>query len=484
MNLSFSKNFAIYFVYVFIAVLSACSSTGTKQTEPSKKTAKAPTSPSSTAKKNTPITTASTAPQVQAPIVVDAAPSDLDLDDTPETNSSSTSLFDIFNNSSANQASYSEEPFTIGIMLPLTATSERSTKLAHDVLRAVQLGLGLHNDRSPFRLAIYDTKADLKVAEEQFDLMIAEEKPIAVLGSILGKDSLLIAQKSQEYMVPSISLSQKSFVTDVGPYVFRNALSSSIQVKTLLDKVMGEMGLRKFAVIYPNDAYGIEYANVFWDEVLLRGGEIRGAQVYDPTQTDLRDNVQRLVGQFYIEPRSAEYQKRVRELKLDKKKKSSRENSQEDILPPLIDFEAVFIPDGPKNFGYVSSFLSGARIRGVKLLGTNLLNVPKISSRVGKFANDFLFLDFPQNSSPFASEYMKLYGEAPGPIEIQAYESAVMLRELIGQGARSRSDLQRKLASLSRFNGVTGTLSMSEKREISRKLQFYKLDKNELVPIE
>lgn len=453
-----------------------CSSVETKRTETTKQT------PSAKTQTPPPVMAPPSAP----PIVTDA---ELDADPSAPTtkqDGGGNTLFDLFSPGKETKSNYSEEPYTIGIMLPLTSSSERTTKLARDVLRAVQLGLGLHNDRSPFRLAIYDTRGDLKVADEQFDLMITEERPVAVLGSILGKDSMLIAQKSQDYMVPSISLSQKSFVTDVGPYVFRNALSSSMQVKTLLDKVMGEMGLRKFAIVYPNDAYGIEYANVFWDEVLLRGGEVRAAQVYDPQQTDLRDNIQRLVGQFYLEPRMAEYQRRIREMKLEKekKKKSARENSQEDILPPIVDFEAVFVPDGPKNFGYVSSFLSGSRIRGVKLLGTNLLNVPKISSRVGKFSNDFLFLDFPQNSSSFAAEYTRLYGEAPGPIEIQAYESATMLRELISQGARSRSELQRRLAGMTRFQGVTGTLSMSEKREVSRKLQFYKLEKNELVPTE
>ncbi|MFN7903712.1 MAG: penicillin-binding protein activator [Pseudobdellovibrionaceae bacterium] len=464
---------------LLLFVVVNCSSIETKRGE-------LKTKPTTTTK-NPPLSapTAPTAPSAtpppSAPLAVD---SELDLDPAVPVQESNGSMFDIFTNEKKIKANYSEEPYTIGLMLPLTGTNERTTGLARNVLRAVQLGLGLNSDRSPFRLAIYDTRADLKVAEEQFDLMIKEEKPIAVLGSILGKDSMLIAQKSQDYLVPSISLSQKSFVTDVGPYVFRNALSSSIQVKTLLDKVMGEMNLRKFALIYPNDAYGIEYANVFWDEVLLRGGEIRAAQVYDPLQTDLRDNIQRLVGQFYVEPRMAEYQKRLRELKLKKKDKSFRENTQEDVLPPMVDFEAVFIPDGPKNFGYVSSFLTGSRIRGVKLLGTNLLNVPKISSRVGKFANDFLFLDFPQSNSSFAAEYLRLYGETPGPIEIQAFESATILRELISQGARSRNELQRRLAGLNRFPGVTGTLTMSEKREVARKLQFYKIDKNELVPIE
>ncbi len=467
-------------LFICFIFLFGCSSIETKRTEGAR-----PGPPTKTAAQTPPAPPPVSAPPSAAPLVTQG---ELDEDSPTSTkqDGSGNTLFDLFTSGKETKSNYSEEPYTIGLMLPLTSSNERTSKLARDVLRAVQLGLGLQNDRSPFRLAIYDTRGDLKTAEEQFDLMITEEKPIAVLGSILGKDSMLIAQKSQDYLVPSISLSQKSFVTDVGPYVFRNALSSSIQVKTLLDKVMGEMGLRKFAIVYPNDAYGIEYANVFWDEVLIRGGEIRAAQIYDPQQTDLRDNIQRLVGQFYLEPRMAEYQRRVREMKLDKekKKKSSRENSQEDILPPMIEFEAVFVPDGPKNFGYVSSFLSGSRIRGVKLLGTNLLNVPKISSRVGKFSNDFLFLDFPQNSSSFTSEYSRLYGEAPGPIEIQAYESATMLRELISQGARSRSELQRRLAGLNRFQGVTGTLAMSEKREISRKLQFYKIEKNELVPTE
>ena len=62
-----------------------------------------------------------------------------------------------------------------------------------------------------------------------------------------------------------------------------------------------------------DEPFGVEYANLFWDEVLARGGSIAGAQIYSPAETDFRGPVKRLVGTYYLEDRKTEYQGRLKE---------------------------------------------------------------------------------------------------------------------------------------------------------------------------
>lgn len=386
----------------------------------------------------------------------------------------------------ADGANYREDPFTIGTILPLTG---RNAALGQKILRSIQLGLNLGREpQSRFRLVVHDSEGDPQIAVQKFEQMIVEDKPMALVGPLLSRNALAVAERAQAYKLPAIALSQKSGLTEIGPYIFRNAVSSSMQVSALLDKAMGEMGLKRFAIIYPNEAYGVEYANVFWDQVLSRGGEITAAQIYDPQQTDFKETIQRAVGQFYIEPRLAEYNQRMRELKEQRKNKpvsrknNVRQQEQEDILPPIVNFDAVFIPDSAKNFAQVVSFLAYARVKGIKVLGTNLLNTPGLARRLGHFSSDVVFVDIPGISSNFADEYAKTFGEQPGLLEVHAYESALLLRQLINQGARSRSDLQRRLSQVERFNGVNSILNMSENRELSRKLQTFRLEKTDIVP--
>jgi ABC-type branched-subunit amino acid transport system substrate-binding protein len=85
--------------------------------------------------------------------------------------------------------------------------------------------------------------------------------------------------------------------------------------------------------------------------------------------------------------------------------------------------------------------------------------------------------------SRFVQEYKALYNEDPSLIEIQAYDSALILRQMIVQGATTRETLARQLTSLKRFPGALGTLNMNPDREIQRPLLALTLDKGEIVPL-
>lgn len=378
------------------------------------------------------------------------------------------------------------ESKTIGVVLPLTG---KAASVGQKALRGVEMGLGLNNPGSGFRLAVMDSEGNPDNARRGVERLVKEDNAIAIVGSLLSKTAPAVASKADELGVPTIGLSQKSGLTELGPTVFRNALTSEMQVRYLVRTAMEDYGMKRFAIVYPNDPYGIEYTNLFWDEVLARGGTIASAQVYNPKETDFRYVIQRLVGTYYIEGRVDEYKARIAKMSEDteKKKKSIRTSHEEEILPPITDFDAVFIPDSAKAMGQIAAFLSFSGVKGVKLMGTNLWNTPGLAKRAGNFVNNLIFVDsfLPATAthSRFVQEYKALYNEEPSLIEIQAYDSALILRQLVAQGAATRESLTRELSSLKKFPGALGTLNMTPDREIQRPLMALTLEKGEVVPL-
>jgi len=378
------------------------------------------------------------------------------------------------------------ESKTIGVVLPLTG---KNAAIGQKALRGVELGLGLNNPGSGFRLAVMDSEGNPDGARRGVERLVKEDNAIAIVGSLLSKTAPAVAAKADELGVPTIGLSQKSGLTEIGPTVFRNALTSEMQVRYLVRTAMEDYGMKRFAIVYPNDPYGVEYSNLFWDEVLARGGTIASVQTYNPKETDFRSTIQRLVGTFYIEGRLDEYRARMKQAVAEAadKKKSVRQSHDEEILPPIVDFDAVFIPDSAKAMSQVAAFLSYSRVKGVKLLGTNLWNTPGLANRAGNFANSLIFVDsfLPGTAadSRFVREYKALYDEEPSLIEIQAYDSALILRQLIAQGASTRDSLTRELASLKKFPGSLGVLNMNQDREIQRPLMALTLEKGEITPL-
>lgn len=376
------------------------------------------------------------------------------------------------------------ESKTIGVVLPLTG---KNSAIGQKALRGVELGLGLNNPGSGFRLAVMDSEGNPDSARRGVERLVKEDNAIAIIGSLLSKTAPAVAAKSDELGVPTIGLSQKSGLTEIGSTVFRNALTSEMQVRYLVRTAMEDYGMKRFAIVYPNDPYGVEYTNLFWDEVLARGGTIASVQTYNPKETDFRYAIQRLVGTYYIEARADEYKARTKQSADTEKKKSIRVSHEEEVLPPVVDFDAVFIPDSAKAMGQISAFLSFSGVKNVKLLGTNLWNTPGLAKRAGNFANSLIFVDsfLPQTAvhSRFVQEYKSLYNEDPSLIEIQAYDSALILRQLVAQGAATRESLTRELSSLKKFPGALGVLNMSQDREIQRPLMALTLDKGEISPL-
>lgn len=374
---------------------------------------------------------------------------------------------------------------TVGVVLPL---SGKNAVIGQRALRGIEMGLGLNLPGSGFKLAVMDSEGNPDTARRGVERLVKEDNVIAIVGSLLSKTGPAVAAKADELGVPTIALSQKSGVTEIGPRVFRNALTAEMQIRYLVRVAINEMGMRRFGIMYPNDPYGVEYANIFWDEVLARGGEITAVQTYSDKETDFRLPTQRLVGTFYAEARADEYKARLKDLQKDKKR-SSRQSVSDDILPPVVDFDALFIPDSARALGQISAMLAYNDVRGVKLLGTNLWNTKDIAKRAGNSASNVVFVDSYLSGtalaaqSRFVGEYRALFKEEPSLIEIQAYDSALILRQLIAGGSSTRDDLSRRLANLKKFPAALGSLDMSPEREIERPLMALTIDRGEVVPV-
>lgn len=379
------------------------------------------------------------------------------------------------------------EPKTIGIVLPMTG---KYASISQKTLRGVQMGLGLYNNKpSSFKLAVVDSESRPDNARAGVERLVREDNVIAIIGSLLSKTASAVATKANELGVPSIALSQKSGLTEAGSTVFRNSLTSEMQVRYLVKVAMEQMGMKKFAVIYPNDQYGVEFTNIFWDEVLARGGKIVAAQTYSNKETDFRYPVQRLIGTYYLEARRDEFNAKYKEWS-EQQKKSARSSTPDDLLNPITDFDAVFIPDNIKTMGQISAMLSYNGVKDIYLLGTNLWNTNGLAKRSGHFSDKTLFVDSFVSTDPnysqsqFVKEYKTLFNEEPGIFEIQGYDSALLIRQMIMQGNTNRESLTRALSQLENFPGALSPLSITADREVMRPLVALTLEKEgNIIPL-
>lgn len=372
-------------------------------------------------------------------------------------------------------------PQNIGILLPMTGKSEAISK---KTLRSIELGLGISaNSPSPFKLFVLDTQDFPEKLESAVDQLVQVKRCIAIVGSITGKDSETIAKRAQELLVPLLNLSQRQNLTDAGPYIFQTSITYSQQTRYIARTAIRDLGLKRFAIIYPNDSFGVELANVFWDEVLASGGFVTAVQTYQPNERDFSTQVKRMTGISFPELRKEELEKAIAEKK--KIERKQREADREDLLKPVIAFDAIFIPEQIKVGAQVAAFLAYHGVKSPKILGLSLWNSTSTPKRFSQVSDQILIVDARKSISAtnYAEQFTELSSDDIGPFDIQAYETGAMLKSAFQQNPSTRASLRNLLAESTNVPLETGTIGFSQKRELIRDYSLYVLKDGALAPL-
>jgi ABC-type branched-subunit amino acid transport system substrate-binding protein len=242
-------------------------------------------------------------------------------------------------------------------------------------------------------------------------------------------------------------------------------------VKAIVGYAVDELGIDTFAILYPEERYGISFMNAFWDEVVARGAHVVAVEPYSPDQTDFADPVKKLVGLYYPRPEELET---GRTATSDSRRSVS---GDEEGPEPIVDFGAVFIPDTYEKAGMIAPQLPYYDVDNVVLLGTNLWHSDKLIQIARKYVQGAIVPDsfFLESPSPqvrnFVREFEGVFGASPGFVEAQAYDTALMLFHLVNlPDVRSRLTLQMALSAVRNFPGVTGLSSFDETGDVDKQI--------------
>jgi ABC-type branched-subunit amino acid transport system substrate-binding protein len=355
-------------------------------------------------------------------------------------------------------------PNVIGCLLPLTGPF---AIYGQEVLNGLELGLDIFQESSEglssIELVIRDTEGDPLIAIQALRELAEDEKAIVTIGPLISKVAEEVVEKAQELSIPIITLSQSEGITSKGEMVFQNCLTPEDQLRSLINKVMGEMGLKRFAILYPANAYGRYFMNKLWDKVESEGGMITAVESYNPEDTDFAREIKKMVGLFYPRPASDVVEEEM-------------EDSEEEP-EPIIDFDAVFIPDSHERVALIASQLAFHDVIGVRLLGTNLWNSPELIEIAGEYVHGALFPSgfFPGSGyigvDSFVDQYKANFGQQPGLLAAMGYDTIRIVKEVLrgeGRDIRTREGLRSALAENNDFAGVTGSMVFDDNRRAKR----------------
>ncbi len=392
---------------------------------------------------------------------------------------------------------------TVGIVLPLTG---RFSHYGEGSLRGVLLAAGLFTDdddaaadairfgypdegtdeelggagrsRREIRLVVRDSEGDPTRAAEAVRELADDPDLVAVIGPIFSAESIAAAKAAEEVGVPIVTLSTREDIPVGRVQAFRTRTTPGDEVGVLVGHAFDTLEAERFAVLYPKTRYGRGMRKLYWDAVTARGGKMVAASSYDPEAVDFKTAMRNMIGYRFL----TNWEKKALEERDDILRAARRlepadalllRDAAYDILgpelvrlPPIVDFDVLFIPDSADKIALIAPGLALHEIRDVGLLGSSdwvdveLLRVGRQHVADAVVSTPF----YPESDLPFVVEfvegYRKTFGSEPDAYSAEAFDAMNLVLVQLSAGRTNRDGVRAGLLDTRAYPGATGVLTM------------------------
>ncbi len=369
----------------------------------------------------------------------------------------------------------------IGALLPLSGDQESAGQAVADGL---EVALSTSKPANFFEIVRADAGSTAETALQAFDRLVFEEKVVAVVGPFAGVQAERIAARATEYGIPYITLSPRPGLIEKGPYVFRMALTPERQVRALVEYSWERLNARNFAILFPEDNFGREFASEYFKQVTEKGGIVTAAESYDPNQSDFKVPIENMIGTgfpLFRKGESEELSKQVQE-KVGSTRKATKRELEEAKLPPIVDFDVLFIPDTYRAVGQIAPALLYNDVN-TQLLGSSTWHSPRILERAGNYLDKGLFVDLfaTERASPvtkkFIDQFQASKGSVPNSFAAMGFDVGLAVKEVFSRSSppKTREEMRAKLEGLGSVEGSLGIHVWDKSREVLAEIQLFQI---------
>jgi len=277
--------------------------------------------------------------------------------------------------------------------------------------------------------------------------LISSEHVTALLGEVASTRSLFMAPKAQAAKVPMVSPSSTNEkVTAVGDYIFRACFIDPFQGYVMAKFATETLKLKKAAILRDvrND-YSVGLAKVFNDNFTKMGGQIVDNESYSSGDVDFKAQLTNIKG----------------------------------AAP-----QALYVPGYYTDVGLIARQAREVGLT-VPLLGGDGWDSEKLyeiggSALEGSYFSNHYSVDDPSpRIQEFVSKFKKEYGgQVPDSLAAQAYDAAGMLFDAMKRAKDlSGPSIRDALAQTKDYKGVTGDITMDDKRNATKPAVVLKVSK-------
>ncbi len=324
-------------------------------------------------------------------------------------------------------------------------------------------------------LYIKDTEGSKASLRGDLSDVIAEYRPVAVIGPLLSRDLQALAGLATQTETPFISPSATlGDLHRLGGFVFSTALTALPQARRISDYAIKRAGYHRFCILHPETTYGHELARLFSQEIRQRGGEIISIESYKEGATDFGDSIKRI--------KAADLKKYGKTTNVQTSKGTTRA-----LYTP--GFDAIFIPGQSTQVSLLAAQLIFYDMK-VPFLGTNswnsseLLRLAGRSLEGGVFTEGFFVDSVNSDVREFVDRYRRRYQSDPSLFSAQAYDATQLILDSLKKGATSGKTARGLLTKGEGFSTLTGSALITPQGTLERPILLIQVKQGKFVQLD
>ena len=333
-----------------------------------------------------------------------------------------------------------ENDITVGAILPLTGDAAQYGQAAR---RGLELAIEKVNAErlTPAKMAVEfeDDQADPKRAVSAFQKLTAGGDVPAVIGAFSSSATLAIAPLAERKRIVLLSpVASAPAVTKAGDFIFRNVASDVFEGSIMPQFAYKDLGIRRVAVLYINNDFGVGLRDAFAAGFRALGGQIVAEEAFAQGATDFRGQLTKLKA-----------------------------------LKP----EAVYLV-GYKEMARVLR-QSAELAFSPRFLSISMFEDPDILKLAGRAAEGayYTYQGFDPRSNDkvikdFVSSYRARYGSDPDIYAGLAYDAGRILALAIKEGGRDPARIRDVLYRIGDFPGVTGRTTFDRNGDVTKEIHI------------
>lgn len=343
------------------------------------------------------------------------------------------------------QRATAESGLKIGVLFPLTGDAGSYGERGKHGIELAAEEVNAHGGVRGQQLGIVyeDSKADPRSGVDAMTKLTSIDKVPAVIGDIVSSVTLAVAPIAEKKQVVLLSPTASApAITNAGDFVFRiwpSDLAEGREIATFA----ANAGFKRVGILYMQNDYGVSIRDVFTTALAGAGGVVTVTLGYKPDESDFRSYLGRLAGGT---------------------------------------------PDAIYVVGYYKDTalaLKQARELGITIqfLGTTAAEDPKLIEIAGTAAEGLIYplaTGYDAESSDtavqsFRARYLERYKTEPDWVPAQTYDALKLLAHAIETGGLAGPAIQRALASVRGFHGVTGDITFDANGDVVKPVTIKKV---------